>query len=183
VRMFALFGIVCSSSSAPYGCWRRVASGIRVRGRPRYTIPTKNPPAGSGRVGESSDERLGTDDVAGLKAFGAFEQIELHGLTLVERAVAVLLDSGEVYENVLSRGALDETISFRPVEPLHSSLLSHRKTPFPGSSRISFPEFEIVAPNESGTERPLRKSGETRLCLLCRRNFAPKQKTPRFYAA
>jgi hypothetical protein len=74
---------------------------------------------------------LGADYVAGLKAFGAFEQIELHGLTLVERAVAVLLNGGEVYENVFTRGALDETISLRPVEPLNSSLLSHRKTPFP----------------------------------------------------
>ena len=79
----------------------------------------------------SRTSRLGADDVARLKAFGAFEEVELDGLTLVERAVAVLLDSGEVYENVLTGGALDETISLRPVEPLHWSLLSHRKTPFP----------------------------------------------------
>src|ERR1700690_1260279 len=35
---------------------------------------------------------LGADDVARLEAFGAFEQIKLHGLTLVQRAVAVLLN-------------------------------------------------------------------------------------------
>jgi hypothetical protein len=30
------------------------------------------------------DCRLGTDHIARLKAFGAFQQIELHGLTLIE---------------------------------------------------------------------------------------------------
>ena len=75
--------------------------------------------------------RLGADDVARLKAFGAFEQIELHGLTLVERAVAVLLNGGEMDENILSRGALDKTISLRPVEPLYCTFLSHRKNSFP----------------------------------------------------
>jgi hypothetical protein len=30
-----------------------------------------------------------------------------------------------MYENVLARGALDETISLRPIEPLDCSLLSH----------------------------------------------------------
>ena len=70
---------------------------------------------------------LGADYVARLKAFGAFEQIELHGLTLVERAVAVLLNRGEMYKDILARGALDKAISLRPIEPLHCSFLSHRK--------------------------------------------------------
>src|ERR1017187_9224391 len=90
----------------------------------------KNPPAGNGRVDNHSASRLRANDVARLKAFGAFEQIKLHGLTLVERAVAVLLNGGEMYENVFARGALDKAISLRPVEPLHCSFLSHRKTPF-----------------------------------------------------
>jgi len=115
--------------------------------------PKKNPPAIAGGNGETSDERLGADDVAGLEAFGAFEQIELHGLTLVERAVAVLLDRGEVYKNVLTRGALDETISFRPVEPLHCSLLSHRKTPFPDHQEL-VSRFPDCAPNEVADEAP-----------------------------
>ena len=68
---------------------------------------------------------LGPDDVRRLKAFGALEQIELHGLTFVQRAVAVLLDRGEVHEHIFPRGALDESISLRPVEPLHCSFLSH----------------------------------------------------------
>src|SRR6267154_4282895 len=91
---------------------------------------------------EIVEPELGADDVARLKAFGAFEQIKLHGLTLVERAIAVLLNRGEMYENVLPRGALDKTISLRPVEPLYCSLLSH-KTP-PLSLRIRSLDFPIV---------------------------------------
>jgi hypothetical protein len=37
-----------------------------------------------------------------------------------------------MHENVFSRGALDKTISLRPVEPLHSTFLSHRKLLSPG---------------------------------------------------
>src|SRR5271169_4596058 len=112
-----------------------------VNGDHGFSPPTKNPPAASGRVSNCGTSRLGADDVARLKAFGAFEQIELHGLTLVERAVAVLLNGGEMHEDVFSRGALDESISLRPVEPLYCSLLSHRKTPFPSSLRISSPNL------------------------------------------
>src|ERR1700683_4987436 len=43
------------------------------------------------------------DDVCRLEAFGAFQQVKLHGLTLVQGAVAVLLDRGEVHEHVFSR--------------------------------------------------------------------------------
>jgi hypothetical protein len=68
---------------------------------------------------------LCADDVRRLKAFRAFQQIKLHGLTLVERAVAVLLDCREVHEHIFPRGALDESISFRPVEPLDCTFLSH----------------------------------------------------------
>ena len=74
--------------------------------------------------------RLSADDVCRLEALGALQQIKLHGLTLVERAVAVLLNSGEVHEYIFSRGALDESISFRPVEPLHCTFLSHGKYSF-----------------------------------------------------
>jgi len=63
--------------------------------------------------------------VGRLEAFGALEQVKLHGLTLVERAVAVLLDGGEVHEYIFPRGALDEAIALRPVEPLDCTFLSH----------------------------------------------------------
>jgi len=47
--------------------------------------------------------RLCADDVGRLEAFGAFEQVKLHGFTLVQGAVAVLLDGGEVHENIFPR--------------------------------------------------------------------------------
>src|SRR5271163_4515705 len=97
---------------------------------------------------------LGADYVTRLKAFGAFEQIELHGLTLVERAVTVFLNRGEMHENIFSRGALDKAISLRPVEPLHCSLLSHRKTPFPDHQELVPRLSRIVAPPESANGTP-----------------------------
>jgi hypothetical protein len=88
---------------------------------------------------------LCADDVGRLKAFGALQQIKLHGLTLVERAVTILLYRGEVHEYVFTRGALDKSISLRPVEPLHCTFLSHgyysfhhREELFPGSPDRSF---------------------------------------------
>lgn len=65
------------------------------------------------------------DDVSCLKALGPFEQVELHGLTFVQRAITVLLDRGEVHEHIFPRGALDKPVSLRPVEPLHCTFLSH----------------------------------------------------------
>jgi len=91
----------------------------------------KNPLAKAERVCELADrEDLRTNHVGRLKSLGAFKQIELDGLALVQRAIPVLLDGGEMHEHVLSRGALDEPIPLRPVEPLHSTLLSHKETPF-----------------------------------------------------
>src|ERR1700681_852619 len=54
----------------------------------------KNPPDG-GREGPGRIRSLCADDVCRLEAFGALQQIKLHGLTFVERAVAVLLDGGK----------------------------------------------------------------------------------------
>src|ERR1700733_7003178 len=78
----------------------------------------------------------GAHDIAGLKTFRAFEQIELDGLAFIQRAVAVLLDGREMHEYILAGGALDKSVSLRPVEPLHSTLLSHKETPFASSLRI-----------------------------------------------
>ena len=73
---------------------------------------------------------LCADDIGRLEAFGALEQVKLHGLALVEGPIAVLLNCGEVYENIFARGALDKSIPLRPVKPLDSTFLSHGKTPF-----------------------------------------------------
>ena len=85
--------------------------GLLAKGAWGHEPNKKTLPMG-GRVENRRTGGLSADDVARLKAFGAFEEIELHGLTLVERAVAVLLDGGKMDENVVSRGALDETVSF-----------------------------------------------------------------------
>ena len=68
----------------------------------------------------------GAHDVACLEALGAFEQIELHGLALVQSAITVLLDGGEMNENVLPGRALDEPVSLSSIEPLYCALLSHK---------------------------------------------------------
>ena len=78
-----------------------------------------------GQEGSPRVRSLCADNVCRLEAFGALQQIKLHGLTLVECAVSILLYRGEVHEYVLTRGALDKSISLRPVEPLHSTFLSH----------------------------------------------------------
>src|SRR6266850_3256672 len=68
----------------------------------------------------------GAHDVACLEALGAFEQIELHGLALVQSAITVLLNGGEMHEYVFAGGPLDEAKTLGSVEPLHCSLLSHK---------------------------------------------------------
>lgn len=69
---------------------------------------------------------LDADHVACLEALGAFQQIELHGFAFVERAIPVLLNRGEMYEDILPGGALDKSIPFGPVKPLYCALLSHK---------------------------------------------------------
>jgi len=87
--------------------------------------PGNKQPSRWGTGGFRNVSQLCADDICRLEALGALQQIKLHGLTLVERAVAVLLNSGEVHEYIFSRGALDESISLRPIEPLHCTFLSH----------------------------------------------------------
>jgi hypothetical protein len=71
-------------------------------------------------------ERL---NVGSLQALGAPDNLEFNGLTLIERAIAVRLNRGEMDENVLAALALDETKAFAGVKPLHCSLFFHRCVP------------------------------------------------------
>src|SRR5260370_11901611 len=66
------------------------------------TLPTK-----SGGFSMAGYLLLGADDVSSLKALGAFEEIKLHGLALVERAVPVFLHRGDMHKHILPRGPLD----------------------------------------------------------------------------
>src|ERR1039457_6047185 len=109
------------------------------------TDPNKKPSRHSERVCELvwRNSCRCAHDVARLKAFWAFEQVELDGLAIVQRAVAVLLDGREMHEHILAGGALDESVSLRPVEPLHSTLLSHKETPFASCSELFFRPLSV----------------------------------------
>jgi hypothetical protein len=76
---------------------------------------------------KSGLERL---NVGSLQALGAADNLEFNGLTLIERAIAVRLNGGEMDENVLTRLALDETKTLAGVKPLHCSLFFHRCVSF-----------------------------------------------------
>src|SRR5215472_644 len=95
----------------------------------RDTVSTKKPSRWE-REGSQMVRRLCADDVCRLKALGALEQVKLHGLALIQSAVAVLLDRRKMHEHIFPCRALDKSISFRPIEPLHCSFLSHGTTPF-----------------------------------------------------
>src|SRR4029450_12444819 len=60
-----------------------------------------------------------------LQAFRTLLHFEFHRLTFIERLVTVHHDGGEVYENIFSCLALDESVALRSVEPLHRSLFLH----------------------------------------------------------
>jgi len=64
-------------------------------------------------------------NVGSLQTLGAADHLKLNGLTLVERAIAVRLNRGEMDENVLASLALDETIALAGIEPLHCTLFFH----------------------------------------------------------
>jgi hypothetical protein len=63
-------------------------------------------------------------DALSLEAFGAFSDGKLHRFAFVERTVSFGLDGGVMDENIISGSALDKTITFRVVEPLHYTLFS-----------------------------------------------------------
>lgn len=75
-----------------------------------------------------------------METFWPLQQVELHRLSFVQRAVPVLLDGGEMDEHILATGPLDEAVALGPIEPLHCSLFScitHNCTPFASASRNS----------------------------------------------
>src|SRR5438876_422742 len=78
----------------------------------------------------AGERELHANDVCRLESLRTLEQVKLHHLAFVQRAVAVLLDSGEMDENVLSRGPLDEAVAFGSIEPFHCSFLSHETDSF-----------------------------------------------------
>ena len=128
--------------------------------------------AGTERVREDFRlRRLYANYVRCLETLGAFQQIELHRFAFIERAVSILLDRGEMDEHVLASGALDKSISFRPVEPLYCSLLSHRY-----SFRLIAKNSSMPALLNSWVGDPLKSRSRTRSRLPRTRKSWPKRK-------
>ena len=69
--------------------------------------------------------RLESGDVRSLQALRPAGDFEFNRLSFVQRLIPLRLNRGEMDENVLAGLALDESIAFAGVEPLHYSLLSH----------------------------------------------------------
>src|SRR5260221_10076052 len=68
--------------------------------------------------------RLWCGDVFSLIALRSLFDLELDHLAFVECLVSLHLYGGEVHEHVFARLALDESIPFRCVKPLHYTLFS-----------------------------------------------------------
>src|SRR6516164_7119152 len=69
-------------------------------------------------------------DVAGLRAFGAVDNLELHRLTLLERAEPIALDGRVMDEDIAASITLDEAIPLCVVEPLDLACdAQHREGP------------------------------------------------------
>jgi hypothetical protein len=119
----------------------------------------------------------GANDVTRLEPLGALQQIELHGFALVQRAIAILLDGGEMNEDILTSGPLDKTVSFSPVEPLYCTLLSHNEL----LSSLLILEFHILR-EVARVTYPLKARGRNKFGLAAYENSHPAKKAPEFCA-
>jgi hypothetical protein len=76
-----------------------------------------------------------------------------------------------VYEDIFPSRALDESVSLRPVEPLHCTFLSHGKTPFTDREEL-FPDsrlrFDRLKPP---SEKPVEPG-----CVNTVRRITPKKR-------
>jgi hypothetical protein len=68
---------------------------------------------------------LESGNVRSLQTLGSLSHFEFNGLAVVQRFVAVALDSRKMNENVFAGLALNETKALARVEPLYRSLFSH----------------------------------------------------------
>ena len=63
--------------------------------------------------------------VLGLQSFGALLNLELHLRAFIQGAIPVGLDGRKVNEHIVAARSLDETITFRGIEPLHCTFFLH----------------------------------------------------------
>src|SRR6266567_6322313 len=78
----------------------------------------------AGRSGLRDAENVGR-----AQPFGALLAFKLNGLAFIQGLVTLLLDGGEVDEDIFARVALDEAITLGAVEPLHYTLFLHARSP------------------------------------------------------
>src|SRR5437660_3122884 len=76
------------------------------------------------------------EHVCGKKALGPFQELKFHSFSLIQRSVAIFLDSGKVDKDVFPGRALNKAIPFGSVEPLDCSLFFHKCNSFRLSSEI-----------------------------------------------
>src|SRR5947199_3861857 len=77
----------------------------------------------------SHDKVLDLGDVAGLRALGAVNDLELHRLAFLERTEAVALNGRVVDEDVAASVTLDDPMPLGVVEPLDLACDAHRSLP------------------------------------------------------
>jgi hypothetical protein len=99
-------------------------SGHRSLQSPRIAKKPKGPARRSGTGPSEHLTRLCSGDAFSLIAFRALFDLEFDRLAFVQRLISVHLNGGEVNEHVFARLALDKSIAFRCIKPLHCSLFS-----------------------------------------------------------
>src|SRR5690348_18091811 len=117
----------------PGSSWAGGTSAARVRAENQIGPARGGPgrPAEPGRSvvpreARATSELRDHDHLVGLRAPVALRDLELDPLSLLEGAVSIRLDRGEVDENVLATVDGDKAVSLVRVEPLDGAL-SHSK--------------------------------------------------------
>ena len=116
-------------------------------GERRVSRGGREPPDGRGRRGgpataPASQWLGGFRDVAGLRALGTIDDLELDRLSFLERPESGSLDRREVHEDVAAAVALNESVALGVVEPLDLACDTHR----------SFPALLMAAPRLSNNQ-------------------------------
>jgi hypothetical protein len=108
----------------------------------------------------ASDPILGAaHHVRGVESFGSLLAFELDRVALVQSLISVLLNSREVYEDVLTSGTLDKPISFGSVEPLDHAIFLQANSLSDLIKHLEHPERHL--------EQPLFVDGKSWLNLGC----------------
>jgi hypothetical protein len=76
-------------------------------------------------VSRPAEKLSGRCDVGRLQAFRALGHLKFYSGAFIQRAVALRLDGGEVYEHVFSILPLYKTVALGCVEPLHCTFFFH----------------------------------------------------------